>query len=206
MSGVRGDAVDLLLCSVEGHGVRADVVHPERFLESDSKALGRVFLGRRERLVAAQSGESREAAPGRVGVALHLDERDRRLGQRPVTVADRVARVLPALVEQPALRVPLVLDQAVTVDVAVVVHPAQRGEGIGPQALDQLRVACPALVLVEQHQPQRRRIDRAVVRRVGDFSHSRQLALAQLVQDLARLCVAPVVDLGRLETGQDRQR
>ena len=57
-----------------------------------------------------------------VGVALHLDRRDRRLGDAPVGEALRVARVLPRLVLEPALGAPLVRDEA------------RRGESIQPSA------------------------------------------------------------------------
>jgi hypothetical protein len=72
-------------------------------------------------------------------------------------------------------------------------------------SIDQLRVTSPPFVLVEQHQPERRGVDRAVVRRVGNLAGPCQLTLAQLVQDLARLRVAPVVNLGRLQPPEDGQ-
>jgi len=77
-------------------------------------------------------------------------------------------------------------------------------EGVRPQPIDGRHIASPAFVLVEQHQPQRRRIDRAVVRRMRDLVRSCQLAGAQLMQDLARGGIAELIHLGCLEPGQDR--
>ena len=180
-------------------------LHPEpRPRSAARKLVGGRFLGLGELVVAAQPGKPGHVAPAAIDVALDLDERDRALGERAVADADRVGRVLPALVDEAAFGLALVLDEAVAVEVAVVVDPVERRERVGPQLVDQLIVSRPALVLIEQHQPQRRGVDRAVVGRVRDLVGACQLARAQLVQDLARLCVAPVVDLGRLEARQER--
>ena len=53
--------------------------------------------------LAAVAGQPRHRPAGGVDVALDLGERDRPLGRPAVGVADRIARVLPALVEQPEL-------------------------------------------------------------------------------------------------------
>ena len=74
--------------------------------------------GRRARSSPRIRGEPRHPALGVVDVALDLGEGDRRLAPRGRPVADRVARVLPALVEQAARRAALVLDEAVAVAVA----------------------------------------------------------------------------------------
>ena len=121
-------------------------------------------------------------------------------------MADRVARVLPALVEQPGRRAPLVLDEAVAVAVAVRVDPLERGERVRPERADEVEVAGPAVRLVEEDQPQRRRVDRAVVRPVRELPGPGQLADAQLVEDLARLHVPVRIVLGRLPVGQDPER
>ena len=133
-------------------------------------------------------------------------------------VRDRVPRVLPALVLEPGLLVaPLVGDVAVALQVGVVVDPGQGRARLLLERSDELGVAGPALVLVEQHDVERRRVDGAVVGRVRPLLERGHLAEAQLVEDAAGVLVAEVVaarplpeaerDQRRLrELGRERQR
>jgi hypothetical protein len=100
---------------------------------------------------------------------------------------------------RPPLRASLVLDEAVAVAIAPLVDPAERGPSRWAEAVHELPVAGPVERLAEEDQPERRRVDAAVVRRVGQLPGPGRLADPQLVEDLARLGVAPLVDLGRLE-------
>jgi hypothetical protein len=61
------------------------------------------------------------------------------------------------------------------------------------ELLGERQVARPPEVLGVQQDEPRRGVDRAVVRRVRDDAGARQLALSDLVQDLARFLIAPVV-------------
>ena len=88
-------------------------------------------------------------------------------------------------------------DVAVALQVGVVVDPVERRARLVLELADQLAVAGPALVLVEQHHVERRRVDGAVVRRVRPLLEGRHLAVAHLVQDPARVLVAEVVEARR---------
>src|SRR5262249_32299774 len=142
---------------------------------------------------------------GVVDVPLDLAGRPRRRRQSAIGVDDRVPRVLPALVVQARLGLPLVLDVAVAVAVAEAVDPVQRRPSRALQLAGQGGVARPALVLVQKYQEQRRRVCTAVVGRVRPFAEGGQLAEAQLVEDLARLLLAVVVHRLSLAGGQDTQ-
>ena len=83
-------------------------------------------------------------------VALDLGECDRRFGGPAVDVPDRIAGILPALVEQPEPRAPLVLDEAVAVEVARIVDPGQGREGVRPQAFEHGVVARTGLGLAQE--------------------------------------------------------
>ena len=132
---------------------------------------------------------------GVVGVALQLAGRPREAGQRAVAVGDRVPGVLPALVLEAGLLVAaLVGDVAVALQVGVLVDPVERGARLVLEVAHELRVAGPALVLVEQDDEQRRRVGGAVVRRVRPLLEGRHLAVAHLVQDAPGILVAEVVD------------
>ncbi len=152
------------------------------------------------------TGQAGHRAAGGVDVALDLGQGDRRLGRLPVGMADRVARVLPALVEQAEPRSAQVLDEAVAVEVARVVDPVERRQRVRPQPLEQRVVAGPGMGLAEQDQPERGRIDRPVVGVVRRLARVGHLAGPQLVEDLAGLGVVPRVVRRRLEPGQDAQR
>ena len=125
--------------------------------------------------------------------------------QRAVGVEDGVVGVLPALVHQAVGRLPLVLDEAVAVAVAVAVDPAQGGLDVGPERLDERPVAGALVVGAGQQDEQRRGIDAAVVAAEGHLLQRRHLAVAGLVQDLARLGVLLGDHLRRLGGGQVRQ-
>ncbi len=206
MARIRGDRVDTLLAAIQREGVRARIGHPESPFEVVLEPCGGLFFALGELVLATQASQARDPQSRGVDVALDLDEGDRPVGEAPIAVANRVPRVLPALVGQAALGQPLVLDEAVVVQIAVVVDPLERREGVGPQLLDQLVISRPALVCIEEHDPQRRRIDRAVVRRVRNLTRACKLPVAQLVQDLARLSIPPVVDLGRLIVRKETER
>ena len=115
----------------------------------------------------------------------------------------RVARVLPGLVDEPALRAAPVLDEAVAVEVAVLVDPGERAQRGLPEVADERRVARPAPDLGEEDEVERRRVNRAVVAREPRFG---SLAVAHLVDDLAGLGVDRRVVLGRLQRGEDTER
>ena len=76
------------------------------------------------------------------------------------------------------------------------IQPSARS-AFGISSSSERAVARPAPGLAEQHQPQRRGVDAAVVRRVRHLAGARQLAAPELVHDLARLLLAPgIVDAG----------
>ena len=93
----------------------------------DGGALGQAQPAR------ARGGE----ALGGIDIALHLDERDRPLGQAAVRVEDRIVGVLPALVRQPRLGSARVLDEAVAIEITSLVDPRQRALDGRPQLADQ---------------------------------------------------------------------
>jgi hypothetical protein len=70
------------------------------------------------------------------------------------------------------------------------------------EVADELAVARPALVLVQQHDVERRRVHAAVVRGVRPLLERGHLPVAHLVQDPARILVAEVVESGALTQSQ----
>ena len=98
---------------------------------------------------------------------------------------------------------PQELHEAVAVQVAELVDPAQRPAQRGLELAHEVVVGGPAPGLGEQHQEERRGIDRAVVAREPDLGRA---PAPQLVDDLAWLGVdARVVVLG-LQVGEHAQR
>ena len=115
------------------------------------------------------------------------------MGQRAVGVEDRIVAVLPALVDQPGVALAAVLDEAVAVAIARLVHPAQRRQDVRPQPAHGLDVVGAFEIGARQHDEQRRGIDAAVVVAERHLAQQRHLALAHLVQDLAGLGVGRLV-------------
>jgi hypothetical protein len=205
---VRAQAVHPLLLAVEGQREAPALRDPEVLQEPAAQRVGIRVEAVGERRVLPHLAREPGGPPfGVVDVALDLAGRDRARGDPAVPEQDRVPRVLPALVHQAGLRVArLVLDVAVAVAVAPDVDPLQRGPRVRLELADEIGVAGPALVFLQQHEEERRGIRGPVVRRVGRLAQHGELAVADLVQDLAGLLVAEVVDASSLTVGERRER
>ena len=84
--------------------------------------------------------------------------------------------------------------QAVAVEVAVAADPLERGLHLRAQLPEQVKAARPVGVVGDQTEPQGRGVRAAVVAGEGRLAQRRRLSHAQLVQHLARVLVARVVD------------
>ena len=87
-----------------------------------------------------------------------------------------------------------------------VVDPAQRPIDVASQLVEERQIACPADVLGEQADEQRRRVDRSVVGGLRHFVEVGLLVDPQLVQDFAWLLVAPFVVAAALVLSHQKQR
>ena len=159
-------------------------------------------------VLAADRGEVGDPPLRVEDVALDLGERDRRSSRR-APFRSRIAspESFQPWLSRPAGRASLVLDEAVAVAVAVPVDPVERARARSARAGRRTPGRRSSRrSRAKQDQPERRRVDRAVVRRVRQLAGAGHLAGPQLVEDLAGLGVAPVVDLGRLVGGEDLER
>ena len=118
---------------------------PECGVESGLELLGGRVLPGGELRLAAMTGQARHRATRGIDVALDLGQGDRPIRRPAVEMTDRIARILPALVQEPELRASLVLDEAVAVEVARVVDPGEGGQGVRPQPVEQRVVAGPGV-------------------------------------------------------------
>jgi hypothetical protein len=199
---VRGHRVDRPLVTVERQSERLPLGKPEVALEPPAQHVGPPVPPRGHRLVAGGASERRAGPPGGVGVALHLGQGDRRLGQSPVGERHAVPRVLPTLIDQPAGRPPLVLHVAVAVGVAGPGDPLQRGVHRRQERDQVVERRTPPPQLVHEHDEQGRGVDRPVIDIAVGQRQRRTLGEPHLVQDLAGLLVVVVPILGALEPGQ----
>ena len=199
-------ALHLALPAVQGQGEEPLVLHPEALVEGALEARGGLRQPLRALHVAELPVHGGEAPLGVVHVALRLGERHGALRRGAVVVHDGVLRVAPALVAQADARAALVLHEPVAVGVARAVDPRQRRVDGRRAQLEPVQVAGPHGELGDQQQPQRRRVHRAVVRRVRDGAEGGQLAAPQLVHDLAGLLLAEGVVGRALAAGQERDR
>ena len=189
-------------------GEVAAVLDPEVAVEPPLE-VGRLLLEPVGELLVCQTlaGEPGAAHLRVVGVALELAGRAGEARQPAVAVGDRVPGVLPALVLEAGLLVAaLVGDVAVALEVGVLVDPVQRRAGLALEVAHELPVARPPLVLVEQHDVERRGVGAAVVRRVRPLLERGHLAVAHLVEDPPGILVAEVVDPRALPVAERPQR
>ena len=95
------------------------------------------------------------------------------------------------MVNETTLAFTLIFD--VAVEIAELIDPAQRCFNVWSQFIEETQVTGPYGVTTDEDQPQRRRIDRAIVRCVRNFIQMRHFADAQFVQDFAGFLIAPFV-------------
>ena len=131
--------------------------------------------------------------PGCVHIGLDFDEGDRTLGQPAVGMEDRVAAVLPALIDETLTRSTLVLDEAVAVPIAVAFDPVESRLDMRPQLANSIEIACPLKIFSREHDEERRRIHAAVVAGEWDLAQIGHLPVTGFVQNLARLRVSLVI-------------
>ena len=99
-----------------------------------------------------------------------------------------------------------VLLEAVVVPVAELVDPGHRRLGVREVSAQQRRVGAPVVQVRQHDDEQARRVMRPVVRLVRQDLQLGELAVPDLVRDLARFHVAFRVVLGRLQLRQPAQR
>ena len=177
--------------------VAAAIVGPEVAVEALAQLLGLALEPLGERVVVHEApGELGDAQLRVVDVALDLGGRDRQERDGAVGELDR----RPTSPSSTGCRAPA------TTGCGTRRSRRRRGRRTGrstrapratlvPPAANEVVVAGEAPVLRQQDQPERRRVGGAVVRAVRLLAEHRQLAAADLVQDLAGLLVAEVVDL-----------
>src|SRR5206468_2851428 len=107
----------------------------------------------------------------------------------PVPVEKAVARVLPVLVLDAGRALALELDEAIAVHVAALLHPLERRAEVRLELADEIALGDPTRGLRRKPHEERRRIDRPVVRRAEGAARPRDLALADLMRDTARLLI-----------------
>ena len=172
----RDDAAPEQVADVRAASRPAACRRPAR---ARSSRLARRPVGLVEALAVAQRPRARAARPARGRARPHGRARRsaawrRRRSPAPRTARSaardpavgetlRVALVLPGLVVEAASRASLVLDEAVAVEIALVVDRRQRRNAGSRKAVDERGVVGPAPDLGEQHEIERRRVDRAVV-------------------------------------------
>ena len=203
---VRRERVDLAAVLVEREREVLAVLDPEVAVEASLQIgrVGRQAIGER-RVLPDLARQPRAAQLRVVGVALQLARRAREARELAVAERDRVPRVLPALVLEPGLLVsPPIPDVAGALEIRVLVDPGESRARLDLELAHERTVAGPALVLVEEHDVERRRVHRAVVRRVRPLLEGRHLAVAHLVEDPAGILVAEVVEPYALPVAERR--
>ena len=187
--GVRNDVGDEALAAVERLRIKGPVGHPERALEFLSDLLGASGELGGPRRVALRD-DLGERAHRLDRVCLHLDRRQRALGPPALRVQVAVAGVLPDLVGDPGRSLALELDEEVAVEIAALFHPFERGADARLEISDEIALGHPARGLGREPHEERRRVDRAVVRRAEGAAGPHDLALPDLVRDPSGLLVA----------------
>ena len=107
------------------------------------------------------------------------------------------------MIDQAVRILAVVLDETITVWIAIAVDPPQRRLHMGPQRSYRREISRALEVFAGQEDEQRCRVDAAVVPAEWNFAEARHLAVAHLVQDLSRLGVPLGIHLRRLGCRQE---
>src|ERR1043166_3371077 len=149
--------------AIKGYRVSRQLLAPECRLEALPQLLRGQFEAPRQGIVPERPSQPRGVPLGGVDIALHFAERDGPLCQLAIRVEDRVGGVLPALIDQPRRRLPVIFNKPIPIGIAVTVDPAQRRRYVRPYPSNCLEIAGAREILPGEHYEQRRRIDTAVV-------------------------------------------
>ena len=168
MAHVRRHAVDGAPLGIERHRRVARAGRPVRDPEGGAESLGDLVGPRPEvgSTVPAEGVEQLGSLARRAsGESLNLAESDRpdRLG--PVCPADGIARVLPSLVRECAAGPVVIREEAPGVGRNGGAQPPDRRLEVGHERRDVVRRHAGTPRVMQERDPQRRRIDRAVVAR-----------------------------------------
>src|ERR1700730_12898592 len=182
MAGIRGDGEDFLLIAVERISIKAEFVIPKCRVEpfKQGGCLCTTFL--RTVAFAERVKQLGHADPGAVNITLELAECLRSLHQRAVRIDDAVAGILPSHVLITGRRSRLVLLEAITIAVAIIVDPRQADLDGLQMPLQQSLVASCAPSRVQGDQIERRGVGSAIIGSMRDQSEMCQLTVAQSVE------------------------
>ncbi len=175
------------LVAVQRKRIGAQLLGPESFLEGLREASLPVWPAR---LRGPRNPSQRQAENRGVWPSTHSPAprraRSAAVRSSPFDVENGVVRVLPTLLDETASRA-AVLDEAVSVCVAVTIHPFESRLDVRPDRADEIQIARCLVILTGQRHEQRRRVDRAVVVPEGNLAEPGHLAVTLLVDDLAGL-------------------
>src|SRR5215207_5978142 len=138
MADVGRECVDLALVFVQANSKPATVGKPELLVERFLELSGPIRPERSSRIITRLRGEERPGNVRGVHVALYLAECDWRFGERAIGKVDAVQGVLPPLVSQAAICLALVLDETITIAVAIGEYPLQSAVGVRDQRVNLL--------------------------------------------------------------------
>src|SRR6266508_6422105 len=100
-----------------------------------------------------------------------------------------IVRILPALMDETEFGPASILDEAVALDVTVMIDPRERALDVRPNSLNEHAITGALVVRPGEHDKKRCRVDAGVVTLKWNLAYCGHLAGACLVQYLARLCV-----------------
>src|SRR5690606_3900442 len=170
MSCIRAAYAAGLPIAIEGDSIKTELVTPEALLDQLAKPLRLLIQLTCTRLMAQRPGDGGRLLPRGENVALHFAEGDRQARAATVGVVNGIVRVLPALIVKSRGLFTGVLDQAVAIDVAIVVDPAQGRFDVRPEIGHGFPVARPPEIAAGKHDEERRGVDAAIVAEIGRAS------------------------------------
>src|SRR4051812_20786107 len=126
MSRVGGDRTDLMLLAVDREGVEPGIRHPEGVVPGLPDRGRPTEQAGSCRRIAERDFQLREPLQSEDVERLLFDGRDRRVDPTAVVMTDRLVRVLPGLVGESPGRATRVLDEVISIEIAVSRRPRQR--------------------------------------------------------------------------------
>src|SRR6266850_107792 len=139
--------------------------------------------------IAERSRQQGSREPGGANIGLYLTQGDGRLGETSIRVKNRIAGIFPSLLRKAVRRLSRILDEPVSVCVAITINPIKRSEDVGPNASYKLEIICAKKIATRRHNKKRSGINAAIISSERNFSESGHFTAPDFMHDLSGLGV-----------------
>src|SRR5882724_8849162 len=139
--------------------------------------------------ITESSRQQRSGKPGGANIGLYLAQSNGRLGETSIRMKNRITGIFPSLLCKAVSRLSRILDEPVSVCVAIAIHPIKRSEDVGPNVCYKLEIICAKKIATHRNDKKRSGINAAIISSERNLSERGHLTAPDLMHDLSGLGV-----------------